>query len=101
MEPPALGACSVPTLVLIVPSLRFLASVCLEATLDRMLCRVGAARHLADVTSLTAGAVDEAFPGPSPCRDLVGCRYDGETMDDHTQSLDELAKRIASAKEFL
>ncbi|HEU5224405.1 MAG TPA: hypothetical protein VFV29_01255, partial [Actinomycetota bacterium] len=36
-----------------------------------------------------------------PCRDLVGCRYDGATMDDHTQTLADLTKRIASAKEFL
>jgi hypothetical protein len=40
-------------------------------------------------------------PVPGPCRDLVGCRYDDATMDDHTQTLAELAKRIASAKEFL
>jgi hypothetical protein len=53
MEPPALGACSVPTLVLIVPSLRFRPSVCLEATVDRTLCRGGALRHLTEVTSLT------------------------------------------------
>ena len=28
-------------------------------------------------------------------------RYDGVTMSDHTETLEELAKRIASAKEFL
>lgn len=55
------------------------------------------------MTSLTSGA---AGWGPTvatggPCRDLVGSRYDGATMDDHTQTLAELAKRIASAKEFL
>jgi hypothetical protein len=43
-------------------------------------------------------------PAPGPegvLGPFVGCRYDGATMDDHTQTLAELAKRIASAKEFL
>jgi hypothetical protein len=45
MEPPGMGACCVPTLVLIVPS----PSVRLEATLGQTLCQVGAWRHLAEV----------------------------------------------------
>ena len=55
------------------------------------------------MTSLTTGlgAGGGLRCPPGQCRDLVGYRYDGATMDDHTQTLAELAKRIASAKEFL
>jgi hypothetical protein len=68
MEPFALGACSVSTLVLIVPSLRLRPSICLEATVGRTLCRVGALRHLADVTSLTvASAAWAAARGVGGC----------------------------------
>jgi hypothetical protein len=56
MKPPALGACSVPALVLIVPSLRLRPSVRLDATVDPTFCRFGALSHLAEVTSLTPGS---------------------------------------------
>jgi hypothetical protein len=29
------------------------------------------------------------------------CRYDGRTMSEHTERLDDLVRRLASAKEFL
>ena len=32
---------------------------------------------------------------------VAGCGYDGVTMRDHTEQLEDLGKRIASAKEFL
>jgi hypothetical protein len=32
---------------------------------------------------------------------VAGCGYDGVTMSDHTEQLEDLGKRIASAKEFL
>jgi len=45
------------------------------------------------------GPVDsERCPGASA---RPAGRYDDTTMSDHTETLEELAKRIASAKEFL